>query len=860
VFSYLNSKSVIVIELVDCEQIILNPNLMNVYLPFRNFILYLVFSIIPVFASAQTEYREVLVNDSLYFYFVSEVTAPQVSTPPLHGDFILNNGTLNYPLGLVGENELVYIPDVDYIGSDLIKIIYYTDGPVGPTQNFLTLNIDVVESYVEAKNDFASTLPNVEVTIDVLDNDLSSGELIIADIPLVNNGIAEVTGNSITFTPNIYFQGIANFTYTVCDEDFNKCDVATINVFVKPEDAIIDTTTITVLKNSSARALFSVSDGIQELSAPQNGTLELMEGGVIYTPDLDFVGKDTFTYAYDINTTTSLATFVIDVKWVEDPNILVVNDFEYSAINDSATFNVLDNDQDGLFILNYSQSDEGGEVFHTGGGNFLYVAPDNEFEGLDFFEYTAFIPGTSTEETGTVYIAVNNQKPASIAYDLYTPKNTPLVINYDIPIDNFDFTILSQSQYGALQYYPGDTTIEVNNQVVEGYNLLIYYPDTDFLGDDLFEIQYCVETDCRDVEISLTVQEIVAPQSDTLCVIDCTWPGDANGDGKVNMIDLLPLGYCVGELGVARDSGSIEWYGQYGEDWSCTIGSTGENAKHADTNGDGYISALDTVAIGQSYGKYSSLTREAQPVVSQIPLFFVPKTPNPEPGDKVLIDIVLGTENLPALDIHGITFALNFNPDIVEEGTMEVVYNTNNWLSYESAMISMMKEPALGRVESGYTRATGISNHGYGIIGQVSYIVVDDIIDGTRVRDTLTRTFRPENLVSMNAAGQYYELVSQNFDIKIAHNLKDEFDNNNDLLIAYPNPTTGNLNIHVNGNNELEQVIVHSITGQEVYRTHDSLSGKATSISFNDRIANGIYLVTAICDKGVYTKKIELVR
>ncbi|MFT7605082.1 MAG: hypothetical protein ACI8VT_002675, partial [Saprospiraceae bacterium] len=74
------------------------------------------------------------------------------------------------------------------------------------------------------------------------------------------------------------------------------------------------------------------------------------------------------------------------------------------------------------------------------------------------------------------------------------------------------------------------------------------------------------------------------------------------------------------------------------------------------------------------------------------------------------------------------------------------------------------------------------------------------------------------------------------------------------------NPTTGHLNIHVNGNNELEQVIVHSITGQEIYRSHDSLSGKETAITFNNHIANGIYLVTAICDKGVYTKKVELIR
>lgn len=832
---------------------------MNLSYPTRNLVLYLVLFLVPVVLSAQVEYYEVLVNDSLTYNFESVGNAAQIDVDPVHGDYTFN-GLLNYPLGIAGLNELVYSPDLNYIGKDTIKILYYTSGPSGPTLSSTTLVIDVVESYVIAVNDYAATLTNTLVNIDVLANDLGPGVLTLTDVPLANYGTAEIVNGTIDFTPEPEFRGKANLTYTVCDDLYDVCDVATITVFVQDDIALNDSTDVATLRNHPVKALFPVDNGIQSILAPKHGEVNLIDGGLEYSPDNDYLGKDTFTYAYNINTTTSLATFAIDILSSPDPNQLTKADHNYTAINDSTEFNVLDNDlNDDLAILTFTQSDKGGQVIHNGDGDFKYIPPTG-YSGLDFFEYTAYLPGTSSQEDGIAYIVVSNQLPVQEEYEIFTGKNTPIVLDYDIPISNFDFTIITQGQFGEVIYYPGDSTIQVNGQEVTGTNLLVYNPYNEYTGTDLFEVEYCVEDDCKNLVIIPNIQEITNPQADTLCVTDCVWPGDANRDGIVNMLDVLPLGYCVGEVGNERVNGGNDWYGQFAEDWDGEMGETGINVKHVDTNGDGYISDADTAAIKLSYGETSRITQPVDPVNSQTPLFFVPQTPNAGPGDKVIIDIVLGTENLPAKDVNGITFALNFNQDIVLPGTMTVEYSSDSWLSYESTMMSLMKEPYLGRVESGYTRTTGLSNNGYGIIGQVSFIVVDDIIDGIRTTDTLLRTFRPEVSMSMNAAGEYVNLVSPEFNIRISHNLDEPFDNDNRNLITYPNPTTGNLNIHVNGNNELEQVIVHSLTGQEVYRTNEELSGKQTTIALNERIATGIYLVTAICNKGVYTQKVKLIR
>ncbi len=829
---------------------------MNLSHRIRSIVIFLMMSI-PLLAFAQIEYREILVNDSLVYNFESVGNAAQIEEAPANGDYIFN-GLSNYPLGITGDNELIYVPDNNFIGQDTIEILYYEDSPSGPTTSYVTLVISVVETYVIANNDYIATNQNTSITIDVVDNDLGPGNLELTDIPLVNYGAAEIVDGKIEFTPEGQYTGRANLTYTVCDGDV--CDVATITVFIQDNVTNNDSITVVTLKNQMTKSLFPTANGIQELVAPKHGSVSIFDGGLEYHPNNDYVGLDTFSYAYDLNTTTSIITFHVDVLWADDPNELAVDDRNYVAISDSVEFNVLDNDlNSNLAILTFDPvSDKGGQVIHNGNGNFKYIAPAGS-SGLDYFEYTVFVPGTATpEETAKAYLVISNQLPAFGAYDLSTPKNTPVILNYDIQIDNYEFNILSQGQSGELVYYPGDTTIIVNTQEISGRNLLVYYPDSDFVGTDFYEIEYCAGDDCRIVALSQEVKELDNPQSDTLCVADCVWPGDANKDGFVDVKDILPLGYCVGEVGPERIDGDNEWYGQSSEDWGIDVG--GFDVKHIDTNGDGYISDLDTAAIRDSYGQYSNITKQTEPANSQIPLFFVPRTPNAGPGDKVIIDIVLGIESLPATDINGITFALNFNQDIVEPGTMFVEYARDNWLSYESTMLSLMYEPYLGRVESGYTRATGLANNGYGIIGQVSFIVVDDLVDGIRIGDTLTQTFRPEAVLAMNGAGEFNSLITQQFNIQISHNISEPFDNDNRNLITYPNPTTGNLNIHVNGNNELEQVIVHSLTGQEVYRTSDELSGKQTSIEFSGLIPNGIYLVTAICDKGVYTSKVELIR
>ncbi|MEL6864079.1 MAG: T9SS type A sorting domain-containing protein, partial [Bacteroidota bacterium] len=408
-------------------------------------------------------------------------------------------------------------------------------------------------------------------------------------------------------------------------------------------------------------------------------------------------------------------------------------------------------------------------------------------------------------------------------------------------------------------YYPGNYNGFINGQQVIGYNLVVYTPPADYTGIDKFEFQYCVDNNCQLVKIDMEVEAMPNSSVDTFCVAECVWSGDANNDGTVDIQDLLPIGYCVGEVGRDRPNGSTEWFGQYSSNWNGRISQTQVNLKYVDTNGDGFITAADTTALSQHYGFTHNLTPSPDPVSSNLPLFFVPQSPGPyNPGDLVLVDIVLGNQAQPALDMSGLTFIMNYNNAIVEPGTFEVNFDGDNWMAYNSPMLNMSKYPFEGRVEVGYTRTSGVTASGFGKIGSLNFIVVDDLIDGLKVVDTIQTQINVPSPAIMNSLGIYEGLAPYYLDIPITLPGKDPFGIREDDLLVFPNPTEDILNVHVNGKNEIREIYIYTLTGQRMFAS-GRLYTKNTQIDMS-HFGPGMYLVNAITDKGVITKKVEVMK
>ena len=142
--------------------------------------------------------------------------------------------------------------------------------------------------------------------------------------------------------------------------------------------------------------------------------------------------------------------------------------------------------------------------------------------------------------------------------------------------------------------------------------MLVYTPDVSApVGvTDEFEFEFCAGggyTDCHLVKLVVTIEDVDAP-SNNLCIgTECVWTGDTNTDGVVDIRDVLPIGLCMGDIGVPRPNPSMDWYGQHSLDWNSIFGGPDFDVKHVDTDGDGIIESIDTTAISEHYGLHLSL-------------------------------------------------------------------------------------------------------------------------------------------------------------------------------------------------------------------------------------------------------------
>lgn len=832
---------------------------MNVSLQLPRFLtLLLGFLLLPGLSEAQFyAFEEMAKNDTLEYSFVATGFATLLSDGPYHGSATIGNRSGS-------DYFITYVPNPGYTGRDTLKYRYGLPPSGFPITK--TLEIEILNAKVTAIRDFTEILSDSTATIDILANDQGNMPVYFSNISLVTDGTAtyDTANQQLVYTPELGFSGTVHINYTAC-VDSTTCDAGIATIFVIEPASLLDTTYIASKRGQAKMALLPLSNGYQLETAPSKGTVtEVNDGEIKYTPRSNvFADRDTFTYIYNVNSSyPSRMTFVVYVldTEIETLSEIAFPDFGFVTKNGSVNIDVLVNDNT-IFAPRLDQIVElptNGTATIVG-GEINYV-PNLDYRGVDRFTYKACAtnqPGTACE-FAEVIVTVDDLLPSATTFELTTIKNTPLVVKYGVPLTDFDFGNVPEEslQFGDVEYYEtfdGD----LHGQYVSGDNLIFYYPPVDYVGGDRFEFDYCPGTSpCQRVKVDIDVIDLGSP-TDTFCVNECVWAGDANADGTVNINDLLPVGYSAGSIGPSRNGANINWYGQFGDQWNQTVTQSETDLKHVDTDGDGVISTNDTLAITESYGLTSNITPGPGPIATNIPLFFVQRNPGPYlPGDLVEIDIILGNEVAPAVDISGLTFSTAYNSAIVEPGTYKVEFDKNSWLTYNTPTLDLNKLPFPGFSEAGISRASGISASGFGKIGKVSFIVVDELLDGQLNPDGTTRIDLGSPTV-MNGSGIYQSLPVFELDIQIANDENPRNIDRADLLV-FPNPADNVLNLHVNGKNEIREYFVYNLAGQQMDAS-GRINVQQAQIDISD-LQNGLYLVQALTDRGVITKKFEVLR
>jgi hypothetical protein len=736
-------------------------------------------------------------------------------------------------------------------------IIQYTDGlPVKP--RYITYYITYVASTITTKPDFVTFDSESEIEIKPLLNDVSSATgLVINGLGHIQGGSASSDQYSVYFKPESDVEN-AFILYSVKNSAGSTANGMVYLMKKNTVYAAIDTLRFNLL-NTHQKFLFMPDLGFKPLTNPTKGQLTQVHDRVYsYVPFKGSTGTDMFT----LSDSKGQKRVVIATLSDKSQNTTSVRDDQfYTPKNTAITFDVLAND----LSSNFPISAYSAELVKVANGKFTYTPPVG-FSGIKNFTYT--VNYGTFQSTGKVVLNVGNYAPQStLEYRFNTLKNHALAVSYNVPIKGYSFKVLNQPQFGVAEVFDEKTSLQVECNTVSSKALLLYSPDQNYYGADSFDIEYCVPNNAcvvYKVYVQVHDHQLIACPCQGL---DCVWAGDLNGDGRVSVSDLMPLGRFIGLGGSKRDDIKFPFSGgQAAKDWAY-IQPNGLNIKHIDSNGDGLLSTADTTSISQNYGNIHSFVPDEVLAIKEYPFELIPNTTELDSGDLLILDVVVGSDKKPAIDVLGLAFALNFSPSIFVPGTLNAEIYSDSWLTKGNPSIHMVNKPKASSIHIGVVKAGAVVTDevdgfkppgasGNGKIGKI-YAVVTDEVDGFRSKDSyITRRIVTDGIELEDADGVKFRIPDTFVDIRINKNNQTPVPSENKLL-AFPNPASDAIQLHFNGNNIIKGFRMYNAMGSLMESMSD-IERQSHTIQ-TSHLPQGVYLLQVVTTQGVISKKIKIV-
>ncbi|MEI6234248.1 MAG: Ig-like domain-containing protein [Planctomycetota bacterium] len=384
-------------------------------------------------------------------------------------------------VGIVEDYAVSYTPKSGYIGKD--SFTYTVTDQAGHTATATVLVFVQPIPDVGVNVDFEIVFANSKDNeFEVLGNDVGP-LLTITQVNAPAHGTATLTPDqTILYTPTADFTGNDTFTYTVTGSN-NQTATGTIQVLVIDAPPLIANADFAELSYNDTDTEIYVLDNdygsniiVTAVSAAAHGTATLSgEGTVIYSPNTNFSGSDTFTYtvADDKGHSATATVFII-----VDPLIPLILSDDYTEVPANSADNyigVLDNDLgDNLVIDSITSAQHGTATLDENGE--IYYTPDNGYVGLDTFDYTV-LDADNNPVTATVTISVLPNSPLTLnddEVDVAIGSGSTLIDVLSNDYSDFELSVTSVTQPSH-----GIAALDAEGNVT-------YAPADGYSGDDSF--------------------------------------------------------------------------------------------------------------------------------------------------------------------------------------------------------------------------------------------------------------------------------------------------------------------------------------------------------------------------------------
>jgi hypothetical protein len=385
---------------------------------------------------------------------------------------------------LVGEgNRYRYTPPANFSGLDNFDF-RVNDGELDSNIANVVVNVAPANDEPVVGDSTVTTNENVAVQFTLTGTDPDGDELTFEVITLPENGTLEGQSPQYTYTPAEGFAGTDSLVYRASDGELNSqpgtLTILVDNVNEAPEAQDVEATTT---ENTAVTITLNASDPDGDdlqfvvTGGPQGGVVNGEGPDVVYVPNPQFSGLDTFTYLVtDGRLISAEATVTITVTAVDDPP-RADDGFAQTDQDTEVELMLLafDADSENLTytIMNPPQN---GSV--SGTGPIVVYTPNLGFSGDDSFTWTAS-DGQNTSNVATYTIQVIAEDapptaPVANSAEIETPEDIAVSVTLsgsDANGDELTFNIVSFPEHGLL-----------SGQAPE----LEFIPNANFSGQDFF--------------------------------------------------------------------------------------------------------------------------------------------------------------------------------------------------------------------------------------------------------------------------------------------------------------------------------------------------------------------------------------
>ena len=316
--------------------------------------------------------------------------------------------------------QATYNPNANYNGTDTFGYIA-TSTSGSSTAGVISITITPVDDEPSTMDANATTDEDnaVDISLEAEEYDGDDIEFQVKNNP--SYGSVSISGTIATYTPNQDWNGTDTFNFEAVDSSAKRIlNTATATIIVNPvNDApTVENVTAQMDENKVAGRYQPVTitlvgtdvDGdnlsYAIVNNPSNGTLQ-SDGTatVIYTPNQDYNGEDTFTYKANDGTVDSdnNATVTVTINSVNDkPTVENIEDLT-AIVGQILQITLIGSDVDGDSLTFNVNNPTLGTILSVEGNILTYQATK---DGEESFTYTAN-DGIEDSDPATVTIQIN---------------------------------------------------------------------------------------------------------------------------------------------------------------------------------------------------------------------------------------------------------------------------------------------------------------------------------------------------------------------------------------------------------------------------------------------------------------------